>query len=64
MKSVLARIFVAVVAILLSTSAAFGSCSQPANAIEAENCQTGSPHEQWYVSGAGRSDDSRFRHGY
>lgn len=55
MKSLLACIFVVVVAILLLTSAGFGSCSQPKNAIEAENCLTGTSPSQWYVSGAGDS---------
>lgn len=34
---------------------AFGSCSAPANAIEAENCLPGNPSSQWDVSGAGDS---------
>jgi hypothetical protein len=33
--------------------AAFGSCSAPANQIEAENCLPGNPSSQWDVSGAG-----------
>lgn len=31
----------------------FGSCSSPANAIEAENCLPGTPQSDWDVSGAG-----------
>src|SRR5512146_517534 len=38
---------------LLFSTAAFGSCSSPANAIEAENCLPGTPSSQWDVSGAG-----------
>ena len=53
MKDMISRVaFIAIVSALF-VNVAFGSCSQPANAIEAENCQTGSPHEQWYVSGEG-----------
>ena len=33
--------------------AAFGSCSAPANQIEAENCLPGTPSAQWDISGAG-----------
>ena len=41
-------------ALLLSLSvAAFGSCSAPANQIEAENCLSGTPSTQWDVNGAG-----------
>jgi hypothetical protein len=35
------------------SSLAFGSCSAPANSIEAENCLPGNPASQWDVSGAG-----------
>src|ERR1700694_6038926 len=35
--------------------AAFGSCSAPANPIEAENCLQGSPQSEWDISGAGDS---------
>jgi hypothetical protein len=35
------------------SSLAFGSCSAPANPIEAENCLPGNPASQWDVSGAG-----------
>lgn len=39
---------------LLSLSlGAFGSCSAPANQIEAENCLLGTPSTQWDVNGAG-----------
>jgi hypothetical protein len=41
-------------ALVLSLSmAAFGSCSAPANQIEAENCLPGTPSTQWDVNGAG-----------
>jgi hypothetical protein len=41
-------------ALLLSLSlGAFGSCSAPANQIEAENCLPGTPSTQWDVNGAG-----------
>src|SRR5947209_1945746 len=33
--------------------AAFGSCSAPSNAIEAENCLPGAPQSDWDISGAG-----------
>jgi hypothetical protein len=39
--------------ILCLSSSAFGSCSAPANSIEAENCLPGNPSSQWDVSGAG-----------
>src|SRR5690348_16689884 len=32
---------------------AYGSCSAPKNAIEAENCLPGNPSSEWYVEGAG-----------
>ena len=35
---------------------AFGSCSAPANAIEAENCQTGTPDTQWDLNSSGAGD--------
>lgn len=33
--------------------AAQATCTAPKNAIEAENCQPGTPSSQWYVDGAG-----------
>src|SRR5438270_2260947 len=36
-------------------SSAFGTCSNPKNAIEAENCLPGVPQSQWDISGAGDS---------
>lgn len=45
--------FICALALIFLAIPAFGSCSQPANAIEAENCLTGTPQQQWYVSGAG-----------
>jgi hypothetical protein len=36
-----------------TTAAAGGNCAAPANAIVAENCQSGSPASEWDVSGAG-----------
>ena len=53
MKDMISRVAFIAIVLILFVNVAFGSCSQPANAIEAENCQTGSPHEQWYVSGEG-----------
>src|ERR1700730_18616215 len=47
-----ARISVVAVFFVVSV-AAFGSCSAPANQIEAENCLPGNPSSQWDVSGAG-----------
>ena len=35
------------------SSLAFGSCSAPANSIEAENCLPGNPASQWDVSRGG-----------
>ena len=55
MKTALLRVVFALIAVFLITGMAFGSCSQPANAIEAENCLPGTPSSQWYVSGAGDS---------
>ena len=31
----------------------FASCTSPQSAIEAENCQLGSPFSEWYIVGAG-----------
>ena len=39
--------------LLVATRSAYGSCTNPANAIEAENCQPGSPASEWDVDGAG-----------
>ena len=39
---------------------AFGTCTAPRNAIEAENCRTGSPSSQWYVSGTGSTNIQGF----
>jgi|GEM_PF-6705554 len=41
----------------VATTVAFASCSAPQNAIEAENCNPGSPPSQWDV-GFGTSGDS------
>ena len=38
---------------LVVAESAYGSCSNPANPIEAENCLPGNPSSQWDVSGAG-----------
>ena len=53
MTKLLVRLVLVLSAIALLPAAAFGSCSKPANAIEAENCLPGSPQGNWYVSGAG-----------
>src|SRR5579884_2195151 len=53
MKNVLAGVILALVAVIFFTVPASASCTQPANAIEAENCLPGTSSEQWYVSGAG-----------
>ena len=34
-------------------SSAFGTCTAPKNAIEAENCLPGNPISDWYVDGSG-----------
>jgi len=39
--------------LLVATRSAYGSCTNPANAIEAENCQPGSPASEWDIDGAG-----------
>ena len=39
---------------------AFGTCTAPRNAIEAENCRAGSPSSQWYVSGTGSTNIQGF----
>ena len=53
MTKLLVRLVLAFFGIALLTGTAFGSCSKPANAIEAENCLPGNPQGDWYVSGAG-----------
>jgi hypothetical protein len=42
--------------LLLVPGVAFGSCTAPANAIEAENCQTGVPNTQWDLNSSGAGD--------
>jgi hypothetical protein len=39
---------------------AFGTCTAPRNAIEAENCRAGSPSSEWYVSGTGSANIQGF----
>ncbi len=39
---------------------AFGTCTAPRNAIEAENCRAGIPSSQWYVSGTGSTNIQGF----
>src|SRR5438105_3016579 len=39
--------------LLFLATAAFGSCTAPANQIEAENCLPGTPQSQWDIEGAG-----------
>jgi N,N-dimethylformamidase beta subunit-like, C-terminal/Domain of unknown function (DUF4082)/Bacterial Ig domain/3-keto-disaccharide hydrolase/Viral BACON domain len=51
--------FMGGIALSLSLSvAAFGSCSAPANQIEAENCLPGTVSTQWDITGAGAGDPS------
>ena len=38
---------------LLVVESAYGSCSSPANPIEAENCLPGSPPDAWQIFGSG-----------
>src|SRR5258708_9938440 len=45
-----------VVLCLALSSAAFGSCSAPANPIEAENCLPGNPSSQWDISPGSSGD--------
>ena len=45
--------FVCVLILLLSPSISRASCTAPANAIEAENCLTGSPSSTWDIAGGG-----------
>jgi hypothetical protein len=40
---------------LLLSEMAWASCTSPANAIESENCLSGTPKSVWYVSGSGDS---------
>src|SRR5882672_1108902 len=39
---------------------AFATCTAPKNAIEAENCQPGTPSSQWYIQGAGSANIQGF----
>ena len=41
-------------------SSAFGTCTAPKNAIEAENCLLGNPSSDWYVDGSGSSNIQGF----
>jgi len=43
---------------LIFTSPAWASCTAPGNAIEAENCLTGTPQSTWDLSDAGDGDSS------
>ena len=43
---------------LIFTSPAWASCTAPGNAIEAENCLTGTPQNTWDISGSGSGDSS------
>ncbi len=52
---------VATLLLLLAVApSAEASCAAPANEIEAENCQSGSPPSQWDISGAGSSNIQGF----
>ena len=46
----------AVLIYMLLPLSAYGSCSSPSNAIEAENCQTGVPNTQWDLNSNGAGD--------
>ena len=39
--------------LMVTSNAAWASCSSPGNSIEAENCLAGTPQSQWDISGAG-----------
>ena len=39
--------------LLLGAESAYGTCSSPANPIEAENCLPGNPASEWQISGSG-----------
>jgi len=43
---------------LIFTSHAWASCTAPGNAIEAENCLTGTPQNTWDLSDSGSGDSS------
>ncbi len=45
---------------LIFTSHAWASCTAPGNAIEAENCLTGTPQSTWDISGTGDSSIQGF----
>jgi len=47
------RILLLVLAHASLAFSAFATCTVPKNAIEAENCQPGTPSSQWYINGAG-----------
>src|SRR5690348_3448025 len=48
------RLLIAVVCFTASASlSSFASCGSPANKIEQENCQPGTPQSVWDVTGAG-----------
>src|SRR5437588_4594402 len=54
------NMFVFLVCLCAGHSALAGTCSAPANAIEAENCLPGNPSTQWDISGAGDSSIQGF----
>jgi hypothetical protein len=49
----LATLLLAFLVLSFFPPVAFATCAAPKNAIEAENCLTGTPANQWYVDGAG-----------
>jgi hypothetical protein len=54
---------IALLCVLANTSlafSAFGTCSAPANPIEAENCLPGTSPSQWYIIGAGSANIQGF----
>lgn len=60
MKTFVFRAVCGLIGVFLISGSAFASCSQPANAIEAENCLPGTSSDQWYVQLAGDSSIQGF----
>ena len=56
-KPVCGLLVAAFVAVALAdASPAHASCTAPANAIEAENCQPGTPPSAWDIDGVGEGN--------
>ena len=60
MRLALTAMGLCALAVYCTAVPAYGSCSAPKNAIEAENCLPGNPSSDWYVDGAGAASIQGF----